>query len=86
MFIFGGYVRGGKSNDLWRYDFEANQWNELEKGDYLIIDPKELAKEVGKRPAPRIGAAIIQHKNSLYLFGGHDENNEKLGDLWEFSL
>ena len=48
MFIFGGYVRGGKSNDLWRYDFAANQWNELESGDYLITDPKELAKEVGK--------------------------------------
>ena len=59
MFIFGGYVRGGKSNDLWRYDFTANQWNELEKGDFMITDPKELAKEANKRPAPRIGAAII---------------------------
>ncbi len=22
MFIFGGYVRGGKSNDFWRFNFE----------------------------------------------------------------
>jgi hypothetical protein len=26
MYIFGGYVNGDKSNDLWQYDIEANAW------------------------------------------------------------
>lgn len=45
MFIFGGYVRGGKANDLWRYDFETNEWHELDDGDYHITNHKLLLKE-----------------------------------------
>ncbi len=34
MFIFGGYVDGGKSNDLWKFNFETNEWTLLDEGDY----------------------------------------------------
>lgn len=40
MYIFGGYVHGGKSNDLWCYHFDSNKWTELDSGDYMITDPK----------------------------------------------
>jgi hypothetical protein len=33
MYVFGGYVDGGKVNDLWQYDIEKNEWVELDKGD-----------------------------------------------------
>lgn len=26
MFIFGGYVDGGKANDMWKFNFETNEW------------------------------------------------------------
>lgn len=44
MFIFGGYVNGGKANDLWKFDYEKNEWFEIDKGDYLVTDLKELAQ------------------------------------------
>ena len=33
MYIFGGYVDGDKSNELWQYEFETNQWTVIDKGD-----------------------------------------------------
>jgi len=38
------------------------------------------------RPCPRIGATIEFYKGHLYLFGGHDQSNEKLDDFWKFDL
>ena len=34
MFIFGGYVIGDKSNDLWKYDLTNEKWTCLHAGDY----------------------------------------------------
>lgn len=31
MYIFGGYVEGDKSNELWKFDFETKEWAELGK-------------------------------------------------------
>eukprot|EP00347_Sterkiella_histriomuscorum_P002778 403366836 len=86
MIIFGGYVMGGKANDLWCYNFEQNEWTELEKGDYMITDHKYHLKHANERPTPRIGAGMIYHNKAVYLFGGHDEANEKLDDFWKFDL
>lgn len=86
MYVFGGYVKGSKSNDLWSYHFETGEWTELDAGDYFITDPKYHKNHAGEKPVPRIGAGIIYHNQSLYLYGGHDEQNEKLEDLWKFDL
>jgi hypothetical protein len=72
MYIFGGYVKGGKSNDLWRFHFETSTWTELDAGDYLITDAKYHQKHLGEKPVPRIGATIIYHDKAVYLLGGHD--------------
>ena len=34
MYVFGGYVNGDKSNDLWKYNMIENSWTCLHKGDY----------------------------------------------------
>jgi hypothetical protein len=86
MYVFGGYVNGGKSNDLWKYDLENNDWEELDKGDYFITDPKFHLNNPRDKPVPRIGSSIIEYKNVIYLLGGHDESNEKLDDFWKFDL
>jgi hypothetical protein len=36
MYVFGGYVNGDKSNDLWSYDLKNEKWMCLEEGDYKL--------------------------------------------------
>jgi Kelch motif len=33
MYIFGGYVKGSKANDLWQYDVKGKEWMNLEEGN-----------------------------------------------------
>ncbi len=80
MFIFGGYVRGGKANDLWKFDIQSQTWENLDKGDYEDQDKQAFSD----RPSPRVGASLTYMNDVLYLFGGHDENNEKLNDFWKY--
>jgi N-acetylneuraminic acid mutarotase len=38
-------------------------------------------------PLPRGGhSACLYNGNSLYIFGGHDEDNNKLQDLWALNI
>jgi N-acetylneuraminic acid mutarotase len=76
FYVFGGYVDGDKANDLWKYDTANNTWTEL-KDNNLNDD---------QMPVSRIGAAIVMYNNVLYLFGGHDDNNEKINDMWKYDL
>jgi len=32
--VFGGFLEGYKSNDLWSYSVKENKWYLLEKGAY----------------------------------------------------
>jgi len=46
-------------------------------------------KQDGNRkfPAPRIGCRMVKvDSKTLFLHNGHDNDNEKLGDLWSFDL
>lgn len=47
MYVFGGYVNGGKSNDLWSYEINSGQWACLDEGDYHITDHKLIQKIAG---------------------------------------
>jgi len=85
MYVFGGYVNGGKSNDLWKFDFKNNIWHLFDEGDYEQSGLSAPSRS-SIRPCPRIGATIIYYQNAIYLFGGHDEDNEKLEDFWKFDL
>ena len=35
LYVFGGYVNGDKTNDLWKYDMVLEKWNCLNPGDYF---------------------------------------------------
>ena len=45
-----------------------------------------LAPERGPAPSPRAGHAAVVHEGNLYVFGGKDDANQKLNDLWRFNL
>lgn len=84
MYIFGGYVNGDKSNDLWKYDVTLERWTCLEAGDFKLEPHKQNHK---KYPPPRIGARMVCiDEKTLYVHNGHDNDNEKLHDIWKFDL
>ena len=37
-------------------------------------------------PAERNAHSAVANGNSIFVFGGQDEENNKLGDLWEFNV
>ena len=80
--IFGGYVEGTKTNELWIIDLKEMTWKCLDEG----TPTDEEHKALDTRPCRRVGAAIAQVSNKIYLFGGQDEDGEKPGDLWAFDL
>ena len=76
LFVFGGYVRGARQNDLHSYDFESGQWEQLFASD-------EESKEA---PLPRTGHSLVHNGNALYVFGGQNDFNDKMNDLWKYDL
>jgi Galactose oxidase, central domain len=37
-------------------------------------------------PVERNAHSSVCHNNNMFVFGGQDEDNNKLGDLWEFNI
>jgi hypothetical protein len=84
LYVFGGYVNGDKSNDMWQYDLKNELWTCLHTGDYKLAANKQNAKKV---PSPRVGARMVQiDSKTLYIHNGHDNDNEKISDLWKFDV
>lgn len=74
MVIFGGFICGGtRCNTIYRYYFKDNKW--------------EHVKIMGEiMPSPRAGHSSVIHNDSMYVFGGKDEDNNKLNELWRFDF
>jgi hypothetical protein len=56
FYIFGGYVNGDKSNDLWKFDLKTYSWTCLAEGDYKLPIRKQNPKNI---PPPRVGARMV---------------------------
>jgi N-acetylneuraminic acid mutarotase len=72
MLIFGGFVEGYRTNEIHLYDFKSRKW--------------EPHTWTGISPEPRAGHTGTVYKDCLYVFGGKDDDNNKLHDLWQFDL
>lgn len=73
MVVYGGFVKGSRTSDIYRYYFKENKW--------------ELVQPVGGvSPPKRAGHSAILFGDSMIIFGGKDEDNTKLNDLWEFNF
>jgi hypothetical protein len=56
----------------------------LAEGDYHLPTEKQDHKNI---PPPRIGARMVcVDSNKIFVHNGHDNENEKLLDLWCFDL
>lgn len=73
MIIFGGFVNGVRTNEIFRYNFNTRRWD-------MIRPVTRIA------PPARAAHSAIIYKDSLVIFGGKDEDNEKLNDVWSFNF
>ena len=84
LYVFGGYVNGDKSNDMWSYDLVNDCWKCLHPGDYKLDITRQNDKKI---PKPRVGAKMVHvDAKTLYIHNGHDNDNEKISDMWKFDL
>jgi len=73
MFIFGGWNGSITLNDFYSFSFEAETWT------------KQI-KSSGKQPSPRYRHDGSVIENSLFLFGGINQNQERFNDLYEYNF
>ncbi|CAI2362842.1 unnamed protein product [Moneuplotes crassus] len=102
MIIFGGYYKSLKSSKTFEYIFEENHWNEIElevdeeskekleeikqnMNEYDVITDT-IMETCTNLPRPRTCHTAVYYKHGMYVFGGSDEANNKLNDLWKFDL
>lgn len=73
--IYGGFVEGSRVNDCYIAKKNGNtlEWTKVEA----------TTKE---RPCPRASHSTAVFGRNMYLFGGQDDDNNKLNDLWEFNI
>jgi N-acetylneuraminic acid mutarotase len=74
MVIFGGFENGSRTNTLAIYDILKNTWQKLDTEGLEI------------KPEQRSGHSAIIKDDKLYVFGGKNEENNKLSDFWAFDL
>ena len=73
MVIFGGFEAGERVNTMYRFHFQTRKWEK--------ILPKQ-----GTQPEARAGHSAVFYKDMLIIFGGKNEENEKLNDVWAFNF
>ena len=77
MIIFGGFAQGEKCNDIFQYHFKSNMWEKIDN-------------QGSEAPCPRVGhSAVVRIKgdeHAMYIFGGKNDENEKLADTWKFDF
>jgi N-acetylneuraminic acid mutarotase len=72
--VFGGFLPNGeKTNDIYMYYFKENKW---EKVSVLGLD----------LPKSRAGHSAIVFGDSMVIFGGRDEDSNKMNDIWVFNF
>ena len=74
MIVFGGFEQGTRSNQTSVYNFTTNTWENIE-----IMAGQPI-------PCPRSGHSAAIHNGNMYVFGGKNEDAEKLNDLWVYNI
>lgn len=65
-------MKGTMTNKVIKYFFNDKKWEEV--------------KVTGEQPCPRVGHSTVVHGATLIVFGGRDEDNNKLNDMWELNI
>ena len=73
MVIFGGFCDLGRSNEIFKYYFDDNRWEKI----------KPVSKAI---PSERAGHSAVLHGENMIIFGGKDDSNNRLNDIWSFNI
>ncbi|XP_044754270.1 RING finger protein B-like isoform X2 [Coccinella septempunctata] len=77
MFIYGGYQDlRGSSSELWAFHFDTESW-------HLISSSSKGVHNNDCFPAPRHKHSCIIHDDSLWIYGGMTDLQER-SDLWRW--
>jgi N-acetylneuraminic acid mutarotase len=72
MILFGGFCRGARSNDIYIMNLKTFKW--------------EKVICTGLQPNPRSSISAIIYNGGMFVFGGAEDGNEKLSDLWRYDI
>ena len=75
ILIYGGFVNGSRTSDIYEGTISSDlsaHWA-LHKFPY---------SKTSNTPLPRAGHSGALLHGKLMIFGGHDEENDRLGDAW----
>jgi len=73
MYVFGGKNDEDKLNDIWRFDLDAQTWEQV-----ISVDDTQ--------PLQRSGHSAVLYKDFMVVFGGIFEITKELNDLMLFDL
>lgn len=62
-------------NVIRTFEVDVHQWK--------LVEPADPA---APKPIERAGHAAVFHAGALYVFGGKDDENLKLNDMWKFDM
>lgn len=74
MIIFGGFEQGSRTNLVSVFNFTTNQWENVD------IAPGQ------PQPCSRSGHSASVYNGNMYVFGGKNDDSEKLNDLWVYNI
>ena len=69
---FGGYQQGTRDAEL--FEFENT-------GSGIGVEAIG-----GHGPSARAGASLVAHEDMLVMFGGQEDDNRKMKDVWSFNM
>jgi len=72
FYVFGGFVRGSRVDDCIKFTAEGG------KLEGEVIQHAEGATRIPIRAS----TSAVVHDSKLWVFGGQDDDNNKLSDLW----
>jgi hypothetical protein len=73
--VFGGFVEGSRTNDCY-----------LGKKNGTTIDWEKIGDKSECKPCPRNSHSMAYSEGKCFVFGGQDDDTNKLCDLWEFTV
>ena len=76
--VYGGFVSGSRTNELAKFTMANSQ----------TIQAQMLQENStgGACPVPRASQCSAVYGDKFYIFGGQDDDNNKLDDMWEYDL
>ena len=76
--VYGGFVNGSRTNELAKFTMANSQ----------TIQAQMLQENTVRDgyPIPRASQCSAVYGDKFYVFGGQDDDNNKLDDMWEYDL